>query len=120
MGIERARGVESTDSSIALLVGTALDPLLPLFALGIYAFFSNAVLDTAEAWSGIVALLTSFLAVGTGILDLPPFRTGRRSGDDLWRGRKRIHIVWNWEGIRSVHRGRHGGRRRGQIGRAHV
>lgn len=45
--VHGAMWVKSMSSSIALLVGTSLHPLLPLLAFGVYASFANAVLDTA-------------------------------------------------------------------------
>jgi hypothetical protein len=106
--------VKGLTSSIALLVGTALDPLLPLLALGIDAFFAHAVLDAAEARSGIVTFLTCLLTVSTGILDLTTLRTGH-GGSDERRGRSEwIHVKRDGE----VHRGRHGGRR--ALQRLHV
>lgn len=45
--VHGAMWVKSMSSSIALLVGTSLYPLLPLLALGVYASFAHTVLDTA-------------------------------------------------------------------------
>lgn len=57
--------------SIALLVGTSLDPFLPFLPLRINALFGYPVLDAAKAWTGVVAFLARFLAVCAGVLDLP-------------------------------------------------
>jgi hypothetical protein len=93
-------------SSIALLVGTALNPLLPRLALGIDAFFANAILDAAKAWAGVVALFAGLLAVGACILDLATLWTGCRRREELGRLRLRkgIHVERNGERVLSVHR----------------
>jgi hypothetical protein len=77
--------------SIALLVRSPLDPLFPLLALRINTFLSNAVLDTAEAGSGVVAFLAGFLAVRTGVLNLSALGPERRLGRGYSR-REGIHV----------------------------
>lgn len=57
--------------SIALLVGATFHALFPLLALRVDTLFSDAVLYTAEAGTGVVAFLAGFLTVCARILDLP-------------------------------------------------
>lgn len=65
--------------SIALLVGTSLNPLPSLLALGINALLGDAVLDTAKAGPGVVALFACLLAVSAGVLDLTTLQAERLS-----------------------------------------
>ena len=98
--------------SIALLVRSPLDPLLPLLALGINTFFSYAILDAAKAGPGIIALLASFLTVGASVLDLSALGAGWLCGK---------HAGWEWihvHGHARVGDGMHRHGRLNGIGRA--
>ena len=57
--------------SIALLVGTTFHTLFPLLSLRVDTLFSDAVLDAAEAGTGVVAFLARFLTICACVLDLP-------------------------------------------------
>lgn len=57
--------------SIALLVGATFHALFPLLSLRVDALFSDAVLDAAEAGTGVVTFLACFLTVCACVLDLP-------------------------------------------------
>lgn len=59
---------------MALLVRSPLDSLLPLLALGIDALLRDAVLDAAEAGTGVVALLARLPALRARLLHLAPLR----------------------------------------------
>lgn len=79
--------------SIALLIGTALDPFLALFTLGVDTFFSYTVLDATEARASIIALLACLLTIGTGVFDLTALGT-------RWLG-------WNHSRREWIHMHRH-------------
>ncbi len=83
--------------SIALLVRPSLDPLLALLALGIDAFLRNAVLDTAEAGAGVIALLARLLTVGAGVLDLTALGASGLGGDHA--GREGVHVHGGHAGV---------------------
>ena len=57
--------------SIALLVGATFHALFPLLSLRVDALFSDAILDAAEAGTGIIAFLACFLTICACVLDLP-------------------------------------------------
>jgi hypothetical protein len=76
--------------SIALLVRTPLNPFFPFLPLRIDALFRDAVFDTAETGSCVIAFLAGFLAVSACVLDLPTLRTKRLSGQEV--GRERVHV----------------------------
>lgn len=97
--------------SIALLVRPPLYTLLAFLALRVDAFLGYAVLDTAEAGAGVVALLARLLAVGAGVLDLSALgASGLRRHH---AGRKGVHV----HGNAGVGDGMHGhGRLDGVVG----
>jgi hypothetical protein len=76
--------------SIALLVRAPLNPLFPFLPLRIDALFGNAVFDTPETGSCVVAFLAGFLAVSACVLDLPTLRTKGLSRQEV--GRERVHM----------------------------
>ncbi len=124
--------------SIALLVRPSLDSLLALLALGVDALLGYAVLDAAEAGTGVVALLAGLLEVCARVLDLPALGAGRMSrnhaggegihvhgharvGDEV-HGHLRLDAVGGW--LRGVLLGvglgvriTHGGEREGETGK---
>lgn len=76
--------------SIALLVGATFHTLFPLLSLRVNALFSDAVLDAAEAGTGVVAFLARLLAVCACVLDLPALRTERLGRNETrW---ERVHV----------------------------
>jgi hypothetical protein len=79
--------------SIALLVRTPLNPFFPFLPLRIDALFRDAVFDTAETRSCIVAFLAGFLAVGACVLDLSTLRTKRLSRQKVRSERVHVHRV---------------------------
>lgn len=107
VGKGRDRGRRRT-FSIALLVRTPLDSLLPLLPLGIDALLCDAVLDASEAGSGVVALLAGLLAVGAGVLDLAAFgaHLGEAGGEE--GGAEGVHVhghggIYGHGGLGAVH-----------------
>lgn len=76
--------------SIALLVRTPLNTFFPFLPLGIDAFLRNAIFDTAETGSCVVAFLAGFLAVSACVLDLPTLRTKRLGRKEV--GSERVHV----------------------------
>ena len=77
--------------SIALLVGTTFNTLLPLFTVRIDAFFSYTVFDAAEAGSGVVAFLARLLAISASVFNLSALATGRLRRDHSRREGVHMH-----------------------------
>lgn len=97
--VDLVRGVAF---SIALLVGTSLNPLPSLLALGINALLGDAVLDTAKAGPGVVALFACLLAVGAGVLDLTTLQAERLSRNQALG--IRIHVQRHGRVCQRVYR----------------
>lgn len=91
-------------SSIALLVGTALNPFFPFFPLGVDAFLADAVLDAPQAGTRVVTFLAGLLAVCTGVLDLAPLWADGGHQGCCGGGTKGIHVERNG-GWRDGHGG---------------
>ena len=98
----RLRDWDRHTFSIALLVRAPLYALLPLLAMRVDTLLRDAVLDTPEARSRVVALLTGLLTIGACVLNLSALATGWWSRYDARR-----------EGI---HMHRHAGVRQGMHG----
>lgn len=84
-------GIQREWFSIALLVRASFNTLLPLLAVRVDAFFSNAILNTTETWACVVTLLASLLTVGACVLDLSALAAGWRSGYDATGERVHVH-----------------------------